>query len=110
MAEKTKKSDRKRAAVERSLMEQLEAQGKTAAFYTNLVSDYMHYYDIKQQLFDDIAERGAVVEVTSGNGFTRTGVNESIQTLQKTSATMLKILHDLDLREPVSEVGADDYL
>ena len=51
-------------------------------------------------------------ETVNGNGMTVEKANESVVNLQKTTATMLKILADLKLKEPIPkpENPTDGYL
>lgn len=94
-----------------SLLNQLRMQNKTAQFYEDLVNDYMEYWKLKEKLIKDIGKRGIRYEAVNGNGITTEKPNESVQNLQKTTVTMLKILSDLNLREPLSDSSAeDDYL
>lgn len=96
--------------VEVSLKEQLKLQGKTDNFYIDLVNDYMSYWKLKEMMITDIKKNGIRIMSTSGNGFKTEKPNESVQNLQKTTATMLKILNDLNLKEPIKAVGEDDYM
>ena len=97
--------------VKESLVTQLEAQGKTGEFYRDLVEDYMYYWNLKKELIADIKEKGIRYEAMNGNGIMVEKPNESIQNLQKTTATMLKILGDLNLKEPAAgSQGKDGYL
>ena len=67
--------------------------------------------DRRKELVKDVKKKGVRVEVTSGNGFTTSKDNGSIMLSIKVTQTMLKILNDLGLREPVmSDVSEDDYL
>ena len=66
---------------------------------------------MKESLQKDIKKKGLRYEVVSGNGFSSEKPNESVQNLMKVTATMLKILQDLDLQKPIAiEDSADDYL
>lgn len=86
-------------------------QKKTPEFYSSLVDDYMSYWVLRKELFDDIEEYGLRYESTNGNGITTKKPNESIQNLSKVTASMLKILNDLNLKEPLIEsTDEDDYL
>lgn len=85
--------------VKDSLLEQLELQNKTSDFYIDLVNDYIYYWSLKKKMQDDIKNNGLRVKSTSGNGFEITKPNESVNNLPKITATMLKILNDLNLRE-----------
>lgn len=97
--------------IKEDLLEQLNAQGKTAKFYVDLVNDYCTYCKLKNAMQDDIEKRGLRYKVTSGNGFTSEKPNESVLNLNKVTVTMLKILQDLELQKPVpKETGEDDYL
>ena len=101
------------------LLEQLEAQGKYQNYYLDLIEDYMKYYDLKRkcQHFlkrkcqQDIKKKGLRYTVTSGNGFKSEKPNESVQNLMKITTTMLKILDELGLQNPIntSDNSDDDY-
>lgn len=97
--------------IKQSLMEQLKLQNKTGKFYQDLVNDYMEYWNLKKKLIKDIKENGLRYKIVNGNGIETEKPNESIQNLQKTTVTMLKILSDLNLREPLmNSSDEDDYL
>ena len=97
--------------VEQSLREQLRLQEKTGQFYQDLVSDYMFYWDLKKKLIKDIKEKGIRYSAINGNGIKVEKPNESVQNLQKTTVTMLKILSDLNLKEPLhGSDPEDEYL
>lgn len=94
-----------------SLVEQLRLQQKTSDFYMDLVDDYVFYWDMKKKLIKDIKEKGVRYSTTNGNGLKVEKPNESIQNLQKTTVTMLKILSDLNLKEPMHDSDPEtDYL
>lgn len=94
-----------------SLQEQLKLQKKTSDFYKDLVEDYLFYWDMKKKLIKDIKEKGVRYSAINGNGIKVEKANESIQNLQKTTVTMLKILNDLNLKEPMHNSDPEeDYL
>ena len=64
------------------------------------------------ELITDIRAIGLRYAMINGNGVTVEKANESVVNLQKTTATMLKILADLKLKEPVPEPEnpTDGYL
>lgn len=99
-------------AMKESLVRQLELRGMNAEFYTDLVDDYVYYWSLKKRLITDIRAKGLRYETINGNGVTVEKANESVVYLQKTTATMLKILADLKLKEPVPEPESptDGYL
>lgn len=92
-------------------MLQLKLQKKTSEFYQDLVEDYMFYWSLKKKLVADIKKRGIRYSAINGNGIEVEKSNESVLNLQKTTATMLKILADLNLKEPMYESDPEnDYL
>lgn len=97
--------------IKNSLEKQLQLQKKTSDFYMDLVNDYLFYWDMKKELIKDIKGKGVRYSTTNGNGIKVEKANESIQNLQKTTATMLKILTDLNLKEPLHDSDPEsDYL
>ena len=97
--------------IKMSLMEQLKLQNKTGKFYEDLVNDYVEYWILKKKLIADVKKKGIRYETFNGNGIKVEKANESIQNLQKTTVTMLKILNDLNLREPLLDnTSEDEYL
>lgn len=95
-----------------SLVKQLELRGMKAEFYMDLINDYVYYWSLKKKLIADIKEKGIRYETINGNGVSVEKQNESVVNLQKTTATMLKILADLKLKEPITdpENPTDGYL
>ena len=97
--------------IKESLLEQLRLQNKTSDFYLDLVSDYMDYWSLKKKLITDIRKKGIRYETVNGNGIEVEIPNESVTNLPKITTAMLKILNDLNLKEPLSNSSAeDDYL
>lgn len=97
--------------MQNSLMEQLRLQGKTSDFYTDLANDYVEYWGIKKKLIADIKKRGVRYKTVNGNGIEVEKPNESVTNLPKITAAMLKILNDLNIKEPLAESTLeDDYL
>lgn len=97
--------------IKESLLKQLKLQGKMSEFYQDLVEDYMFYWSLKKRLVTDIRKRGIRYSAINGNGIEVEKANESVVNLQKTTATMLKILSDLNLKEPIHESDPEnDYL
>ena len=97
--------------IKESLLEQLRLQNKTTDFYLDLVSDYMDYWSLKKKLITDIRKKGIRYDTVNGNGIKVEKPNESVTNLPKITTAMLKILNDLNLKEPLSNSSAeDDYL
>ena len=99
-------------AMKESLIRQLELRGMKAEFFMDMIDDYVYYWSLKKKLITDIRAKGLRYETINGNGVTVEKANESVVNLQKTTATMLKILADLKLKEPVPEPESptDGYL
>ena len=97
--------------IKESLLEQLRLQNKTSDFYLDLVSDYMDYWSLKKKLITDIRKKGIRYDTVNGNCIKVEKPNESVTNLPKITTAMLKILNDLNLKEPLSNSSAeDDYL
>lgn len=97
--------------VKASLLEQLRLQNKTSEFYEDLVNDYMTYWSLKKKLTTDINKKGLRYKTINGNGIEVEKANESVVNLPKITTAMLKILNDLNLKEPLSESSMEeDYL
>lgn len=96
--------------IKESLMKQLKLQAKTSQFYEDLVNDYIYYWKLKKNLITDINKKGIRYKTVNGNGIETEKSNESVTHLQKTTATMLKILSDLNLKEPMSDNSNDGYM
>lgn len=93
------------------LMEQLRLQKKASSFYEDLVSDYIYYWKLKKKLIADINKKGIRYNTVNGNGLKVEKPNESVVNLQKVTITMLKILNDMNLREPmVDSNDTDGYI
>lgn len=110
MAQRKKKLTEDR--MKESLEKQLELRGMNAAFYKDLVNDYVYYWKLKKDLLADIESKGIRYETINGNGVRVEKANESVVNLQKTTSIMLKILADLKLKEPIPEPESptDGYL
>ena len=90
------------------LMEQLRLQKKCINFYEDLVDDYIYYWELKKKLIADIKKKGIRYPTRNGNGLLVEKPNESVVNLQKVTITMLKILNDLNLKEPMIDSNDTD--
>lgn len=96
MANKSKKSNT-RDVIRQDLIDQLDRNGDAKKYYVDLVDDYMHMWDTKTGLTEDIKARGTKVKVyTATSENLRT--NDSVQDLLKVNAQMLKILDSLGIK------------
>nr|MDE6141459.1 hypothetical protein [Bacilli bacterium] len=76
----------------------------------DMVNDYLFFYDLKNELQDDINKNGVRVKYKNGNGLATEKDNASVSNLLKVNSQMLKILTDLNLKDPTSlpsSKGAD---
>ena len=66
---------------------------------------------LKENVNRTSKKKGLRYTVTSGNGFKSEKPNESVQNLMKITTTMLKILDELGLQNPIntSDNSDDDY-
>ncbi len=98
--------------IKKEMIEQLERAGINCSFFIPLVDSYILHIGILEELHKDIAERGYIVDITSGNGFVKQAPNESILLAQKEEVAMQKILDTLKLKDPIAAAGKDedDYL
>lgn len=105
-----KKKSVSRDNVKKSLIEQLQSRGVEYLFLMDLINDYMSLWAVKQKLIEDIEARG--VTVTYQNGKNQKGVkqNDSVLSLIKTNAQMLRILAELGLRGSEQTGVMDDEL
>lgn len=117
---KTKKESKKkllekerlevRNSIEESLKSQLLSSGNTEEYANDMVNDYLFFYDLKNKLQDDINKNGVRVKYKNGNGLSTEKDNASVSNLLKVNSQMLKILTDLNLKDPTyspSNKGAD---
>lgn len=86
--------------IKEDLLLQLQSLNKIGKFYTDMVDDYIYFYQLKKKLQTDIRTKGLRYEQTNGNGILVEKPNESILNLTKINTQMLKILNDLGLKEP----------
>ena len=94
--------------LKKSLIEQLEENGNKKDFFLDLVNDYMSLWVIKNQLMDDIEERGVAVKYNNGGGQFGVKKNENVGELLKVNTQMLKILTQLEIKAVPTESKSDD--
>lgn len=87
-----------RNLIKKDLLEQLHKRGATQSYYNSLVDDYLSFYDVKNNLIEDIEERGVAIPWNNGGGQCGVKKNDSVAELTKINAQMLKILSELGLR------------
>ena len=60
------KRENKRKEIRKDLMNQLKRNRISTQYYIDLVEKYMDFWDIENDLIDDIRERGVVVTYDNG--------------------------------------------
>ncbi|MFP4042886.1 MAG: P27 family phage terminase small subunit [Bacteroidales bacterium] len=101
---------KKREKIRKDLLDQLERNGVHGEHYVDLIDDYMSLWDIKNELIEDIEDKGVNIRYQNGENQFGYKKNDSVVNLHKTNNQMLKILSNLGLkpskhedREPVIE-------
>lgn len=94
--------------IREDLLNQLQEQEKFGKHFEDLVEDYVYNVGLKMKLQADIDLNGIRYKTSTGNGYITVKPNESILNLHKTNAQMLKILTDLDLKEPDGNAGGNE--
>lgn len=102
------KRENKRKEIRKDLMNQLKRNRISTQYYIDLVEKYMDFWDIENDLIDDIRERGVVVAYDNGGGQKGIKKNDSIDQRIKVSAQMLKILDSLGIKPTESEADDDE--
>lgn len=106
-SEEVKKITRSKAykAIEKDLLDELEANGTCGKYFEDMVQDYMAMYVTKTLLVRDIQKRGTIVEYNNGGGQHGFKKNESVDMFNKTNAQMLKLLSELGLKANAAVIG-----
>jgi hypothetical protein len=87
----------RRMRVRDALHKQLNQNEMTAAYWYDLVEDYMKFWDLKEELQSSIRRKGAMITVKNGSQefYKR---NDAVVELPKISKRMTDILDRLDIR------------
>lgn len=99
-----------REAIRADLLDQLERNGTVGKHYTDLVEDYMRFWDVKTMLQEDIETRGVVVIHTHDRGTKTTKKNDSVTELVKVNDRMVKLLDAIGIKPADQGGGADDEM
>lgn len=104
------KPKRLKNKVEKSLIKQLEDKGANVECFVDLISDYMDFWTIKEDLLEDIKNRGVVYKDLSSVGVEMDKNNPSTKEVVNISRQMLAILKQLDLSTEVVSESVEDEL
>ena len=83
--------------VRKDLIHQLEKRKALSSIFMDLIEDYMDFWVIKEQLKEDIRQRGVYVKYDNGGGQTGYTSNSSVDNLLKVSSKMRDILKQLEI-------------
>ncbi len=100
--------------IRQDLLDQLLEQGKLGKHFESLVEDYINFEKLKRKMQRDIDKNGLRITAMTGNGYPTEKPNENVLNILKVNGQQLKILQDLELKEPAPprtpKVGEDDDL
>ena len=105
-----KRTKTQRKKIETDLIKQLEGMGIYNEYYSDLVNDYMDLWDIKNNLIQDIKDRGVTTEYNHGGGQRGVKQNESIQGLVKISDRMSKLLITMGIKPDTAITEEEDEI
>jgi len=94
--------------IKQDLLDQLDRNGTTGSYFTDLVADYLDLWDTKNLLIDDIKERGVSTIYNNGGGQTGRKKNDSVDQLLKVNQQMIKLLACLGIKPSQSDGDSDD--
>ncbi len=98
----------RRQLIKKDLLKQLNDNGVRGNHYVDLIEDYMSLWDIKNQLIDNIKEKGVSIRYQNGENQFGYKKNDSISELNRTNRQMLTILNDLGLKAADIKVVDND--
>lgn len=102
------KRENKRKEIRKELLNQLKRNEIYTQYYVDLVEKYMDFWDVENDLIDDIQKRGVVVTYDNGGGQKGSKKNDSIDQRIKVNAQMLKILDSLGIKPTPVEVDDEE--
>ena len=105
---KSEERELTRLRIRSDLVDQLERNGTVEEYYRDLIEDYMHLWDAKNSLIDDIDRRGVTCIYTSNSGQENRKKNESVGELLKVNAQMIKLLDAIGISPSQDESGDED--
>src|SRR6056297_2638159 len=98
----------RRKLIKKDLLKQLNDNGVRGNHYVDLIEDYMYLWDIKNQLIENVKEKGVSIRYQNGENQYGYKKNDSISELNRTNRQMLTILNDLGLKVADMKVVDND--
>jgi len=100
----------KRESIKISLEKQLALMDANKDHFSDLISDYMGMWDVKNALFSDIKLRGVTYKDVSSVGIEMQKNNPSVKELVTVNKQMLSVLKELGLSTANARSGEVDVL
>lgn len=94
--------------IKQDLIDQMDRNGTTGKYYSDLVNDYMDLWVTKSLLVDDIQQRGVTIRYDNGGGQKGRKKNDSIEQRIKVNAQMLKLLSELGIKPSQTDGDPDE--
>lgn len=102
--------EEKRESIKISLLEQLAMMAANREHFSDLITDYMGLWDVKNALFEDIKTRGVTYKDLSSVGIPMQKNNPSVKELVTVNKQMLSVLKELGLSTANARSGEVDVL
>jgi len=97
-----------RKEIKDDLILQLENKSIIEITFTDLISDYLSLWDIKNELIHDIETNGVSVKYQNGANQWGYKKNDCIPELNKVNGQMLKILNELSIKAGGAKVDDNE--
>lgn len=99
-----------KSSIKKSLIEQLTQKGANIGHFSDLINDYMDFWEIKKSLISDIKLRGVVFNEVKISGLNVQKNNPSTKELVAINRQMLQILKELGLNTSCAVSPIEDEL
>lgn len=99
-----------KAAIKKSLLDQLEAQGKSTGYNRDLVEIYMTCLDSVRNCNRKIRNEGEIIDSTNTKGYTIKKEHPALRVKERQLQRMTDIIRTLDLQNPIRQRTDEDYM
>jgi phage terminase small subunit len=99
-----------KAAIKKSLLDQLDAQGKDTEYNRDLVEIYMTCLDSVRNCNRQIKAEGEIIESTNTKGFAIKKEHPALRVKERQLQRMTDIIRTLDLQNPIRQRTDEDYM
>lgn len=101
--------DKERELIRNDLLKQLKDRNMFQQYYVSLVNDYIHLWDVKNGLVDNIEENGVTITYNNGGGQSGEKKNDCVPELYRINGQMLKLLDNLGLRGSNIKIESEEF-